>query len=151
MNNKLTAKEELFCQQLARGKSEREAAFCAGFGIMPERAALRLLKKPAVREELERCREQVSASPVESGLRRLAFGSVTDAIKLIFCEEPTQLELEGLDLFCVSEIKRPKGGGMEIKFFDRIKALEKLSAVSGEAKKGPLDALCSALERGAKQ
>lgn len=31
-----------------------------------------------------------------------------------------------MDLFNISEIKRVKGGGMEIKFFDRIKALEKL-------------------------
>ena len=27
------------------------------------------------------------------------------------------------------EIKKPKGGGLEIKFFDRLKALEKLSAI----------------------
>ncbi|MBR6531233.1 MAG: terminase small subunit, partial [Clostridia bacterium] len=31
--------------------------------------------------------------------------------------------------FNVSEIKRPKGGGIEIKFFDRIKALEHLEAM----------------------
>ena len=31
------------------------------------------------------------------------------------------------DLFNVSEIKRIKGGGVEIKFFDRQKALERLS------------------------
>jgi hypothetical protein len=34
--------------------------------------------------------------------------------------------MEGLELFNVSEIKRPKGGGIEIKFFDRMKALERL-------------------------
>ena len=32
-----------------------------------------------------------------------------------------------MDLFLVSEIKRPKDGSMEIKFFDRLKALEKLT------------------------
>ena len=36
------------------------------------------------------------------------------------------LGTEKLDLFNVSEIKRPKGGGLEIKFFDRLKALEHL-------------------------
>ena len=36
-------------------------------------------------------------------------------------------KLPKLDLFNVSEIKRPRGGGMEIKFFDRLKALEKLT------------------------
>ena len=36
--------------------------------------------------------------------------------------------LPKLKLMNVSEIKRPKGGGMEIKFFDRIKALERLGS-----------------------
>ena len=31
-----------------------------------------------------------------------------------------------MDLYSVSEIKRPKDGSMEIKFFDPLKALEKL-------------------------
>ena len=41
-------------------------------------------------------------------------------------ENPTAKELKGMDLFSVSEIRRPKDGSMEIKFFDRLKALEKL-------------------------
>ena len=40
-----------------------------------------------------------------------------------------------MDLFLVSEIKRPKDGSMEIKFFDRLKALEKLGA-GGEHETG---------------
>ena len=35
-------------------------------------------------------------------------------------------KLKKLNLFNISEIKRPKGGGLEIKFFDRIKAFERL-------------------------
>ena len=58
---------------------------------------------------------------------RLAFGSVADAMKLMLCEESMSTEeIERLDLFNVSDIKRPKGGGLEIKFFDRQKALERL-------------------------
>ena len=34
--------------------------------------------------------------------------------------------ISGLDLFNVSEIRRVKGGGVEVKLFDRQKALEKL-------------------------
>ena len=34
-----------------------------------------------------------------------------------------------MDLFNISEIKKPKDGAMEIKFFDRIKALEKLEQI----------------------
>lgn len=70
-----------------------------------------------------------------TGYKRLAFGSVADALSLIFCEEaPTKEELAEMDLFNVAEIKRPKGGGLEIKFFDRLKPLERLAEMSeGEA------------------
>ena len=62
-----------------------------------------------------------------AGLRRLAFGSCNDAVKLAFADElPPQEELDRLDLYNVAEIKRVRGGGVEVKVFDRIKALEKL-------------------------
>ena len=38
-----------------------------------------------------------------------------------------------LDLFNVSELKRVKGGGVEVKFFDRQKALEKMMEYAGSA------------------
>ena len=53
-------------------------------------------------------------------------------------ENPSREQLEHMDLFLVSEIKRPKDGSMEIKFFDRLKALEKLTDDSEkEAKETP--------------
>lgn len=65
---------------------------------------------------------------VTQGLTQLALGSVNDAVSLLFMsEEEIMQRLPKLKLFNVSEIKRPKGGGMEIKFFDRIKAMERLS------------------------
>ena len=64
---------------------------------------------------------------VTQGLTQLALGSVNDAVSLLFMsEEEIMQRLPKLKLFNVSEIKRPKGGGMEIKFFDRIKAMERL-------------------------
>jgi hypothetical protein len=42
--------------------------------------------------------------------------------------------MESLELFNVSEIKKPKGGGIEIKFFDRLKALEHLEALANGSK-----------------
>ena len=59
------------------------------------------------------------------GYERLALGKVTDAIKLLYCENLSDDEIEKLDLTNISEIKKPKDGAMEIKFFDRLKALEK--------------------------
>ena len=41
-------------------------------------------------------------------------------------EPPEDSEIDRLNLFNVSEIKRVKGGGLELKFFDRQKALEKM-------------------------
>ncbi len=37
-----------------------------------------------------------------------------------------------MDLFNIAEIKRPKGGGLEIKFFDRLKPLERLAEMSAD-------------------
>ena len=56
---------------------------------------------------------------------------------------PGEGELKKMDLFCVSEIKRPKDGSMEIKFFDRMKALEKLSeGESGDGAASFYEAIC---------
>ncbi|MDR2753041.1 MAG: terminase small subunit, partial [Oscillospiraceae bacterium] len=55
-----------------------------------------------------------------------------DALKLIFFDEMPPLDvLEGLNMFNISDLKRPKGGGMELKFFDRFEALQRLEAMDG--------------------
>ena len=59
-------------------------------------------------------RKKISEKEVCDGLRRLAFGEITDAVSLLFEPEEEIIEkLPKLDLFNVSEIKRPRGGGME--------------------------------------
>ncbi|MCC8073253.1 MAG: terminase small subunit [Clostridiales bacterium] len=78
-------------------------------------------------------RKKITKKEVCDGLRRLAFGEITDAVSLLFKDEQSILQtLPTLNLFNVSEIKRPKGGGMEIKFFDRFKALDKLMELAQE-------------------
>lgn len=71
---------------------------------------------------------------VESGYKRIAFGDISDAVRLAFCdEEDANRDFSGLDLFSVAELKRPRGGGIEIKFYDRVKALQCLAEMeSGE-------------------
>lgn len=72
-------------------------------------------------------RKKTLQEQIEQGLLDIALGSVSDAISLLFMTEEEIIErLPKLKLINVSEIKQPKGGGMEIKFFDRIKALERL-------------------------
>ena len=67
---------------------------------------------------------------IRRGYEKLAFGGISDAVRLLFTEEPDLMSLGKMDLYNIAEIKRPKGGGMEIKFFDRIKALQCLEAMS---------------------
>ncbi len=89
---------------------------------------IKLLESAKCKKIISRIRNAVSGSNnVSTGLKRLAFGNCTDAVYLVFADElPPPDVISGLDLFNVSEIKRVKGGGVEIKFFDRLKALEKL-------------------------
>ena len=61
---------------------------------------------------------------IYQGYQQLAFGSIADAIKLLFMEEPAPRALGKMNFINVAEIRRMKEGAMEIKFFDRLKALE---------------------------
>ncbi len=92
--------------------------------------------------------EKETRETVLEGYRRIAFGDVKDPVRLLFCEELSPRTLNGMDLFNVSEIKRPKGGGMEIKFFDRIRALQCMQELDG--KESAPCGFYQALEEGAK-
>lgn len=76
-------------------------------------------------------RKRVLPQLAAAGYYRMAFGGVADALKLLYTENPTDEQLSEMDLFMISEIKKPKDGMLEIKFFDRLKALEKLESKSG--------------------
>ena len=93
---------------------------------------MRLLRRKEIQSEIERIdkKRKKSEADISAGYFRLAFGCVSDAVKLIFSEDITEEKIDELDLFNISEIKRKKGGDVEIKFFDRIKALERLSEMS---------------------
>lgn len=54
-----------------------------------------------------------------------------------------------MDLYNISDIKRKKGGDIEIKFFDRLKALEHLEQISCKEKDNPVSSLFDAIEKGA--
>ena len=125
---KLTKKEKLFCLFYCETRNSREAALAAGY-ILPSASGAKLLQKDSIRKEINNISSKASDSfEVQAGFRRLAFGSPADCIKMLFKEEMTDDELERLDLFNISEIKKAKNGAIEIKFFDRIKAMEHLSA-----------------------
>ena len=148
----LTSKEKLFCTYYSLGRNGREAAVKSGY-MFPEKTAVRLLRRRDIAEETARLDKQREATEkdIAIGYQRLAFGCISDAVCLLFSDEVSREEIEKMDLFNVSEIKRKKGGDIEIKFFDRLKALEKLSELgSVNASSDDEDSLFSAIEKGAK-
>lgn len=129
----LTKKERLFCLYYSRLRNSTEAAARAGY-TNPHEASVRLMQKKQILDAIaEHSKENaVTADEIIAGYRRLAFSSCTDVLKLLFCGElPSDGNLDTVDLFNVAEIKKPKDGAMEIKFFDRLKALEHLEELSG--------------------
>ena len=125
----LKSQRDSFCCWYVLLGNAFEAAERAGFPKENALAeAVKCLRSQECRKTISSLRELLSDSGnVTAGLKRLAFGSCTDAVYLVFADElPPPSVIEGLDLFNVSEIKRVKGGGVEVKLFDRLKALEKL-------------------------
>lgn len=126
---KLTARERAFCLLYLTMGDAVKAVKASGYKRGFERRAQVLMTRDDIREEILRLCELKKATSREfarGGFERLAFGSIADAVSLLYLEKPTKQELDNMDLFCVSEIKRPKDGSMEIKFFDRLKALQSL-------------------------
>ncbi len=125
----LTRKEKLFCLYYAMDQDAPQAAARAGF-VSPREAAARLLQREEIRSAVRNCTPPaVREDELLAGYRKLAFGSGADALRLLFDSVPPE-QLDQLDLFNVSEIKRPKDGALEIKFFDRLKALEHLEQLA---------------------
>ncbi|MBQ7522153.1 MAG: terminase small subunit [Clostridia bacterium] len=127
----MTPKEEKFCCFYALNGNARLSAVLSGYKNSPEIKAVKLLSRKDVGEKIRFYRkayyDDLRALAI-TGYRQLAFGSIADCIKLIY-DMDNLPSLDMMNLFMISEIKKPKDGSMEIKFFDRIKALEKLTEI----------------------
>ena len=144
-------REREFAYYLLTLGNPEEAAM--KLGARPDEAlaeGMRLMTSGAVRREIKRLKKSgVLKVEAVAGLRRLAFGRINDAAALL-CDEPPPADR--LDLYNVSEIKRPKGGGVEIKFFDRLEALEQLAEIETRSDEtSSADSFFSALTRSAKE
>ena len=94
-------RKKLFCCYFVKLGNIRESALKAGFP--PETAMLdgiECMRSPYYRKLISKLYSDLHFS--------------TDAV------------MSGLERFNVSEIKKVKGGGVEVKFFDRQKAIEKM-------------------------
>lgn len=114
----------------------REAASLFGYcGYSGAEYAWRMLgnKKAAKRLEALKPAPAEYVDAVCSGLKRLAFSPANDAVRLaLYGQNLSSLELDQLDLFCLSELKYGDKG-VELKFFDRQKALELLYNIASSA------------------
>ena len=95
---------------------------------------MKLLKRKEIKDYITELDKQRRADrkDITQGYIRLAFGCVSDAISLLYSDGLEKERLEEMDFFNISEIKRKKGGDIEIKFFDRLKALERLQQLCDE-------------------
>ncbi len=151
-DKKLSSKERAFCLLYLKTGDAVKAVKGAGYKSSLERRAQEMLTREDIRTEILRLCEfkrTVARESARWGFERLAFGGVSDAISLLYLEKPTAQELEEMDLFCVSEIKRPKDGSMEIKFFDRLKALQSLYEKDEDEKVASVSPLFEAIAAGA--
>ena len=120
---------ELFCLNLFACGSPIEASRRTG---IEESVGIKLSTTRRVQRRLAKYYKsrELTLYRARAGLERLAFGRINDAAELALSGEETEFSrFDGADLFNVSELKRVKGGGVEIKFFDRLKAIEQLIAL----------------------
>lgn len=129
----LRKKDKKFCVYMSQGRSPVEAAKLCGYKNI--RQALLLLERSDIADEITQLvqqRKQLMKSLACAGFERIAFGSANDCVRLVMDGNLSSEEINNLDLYMISEIKKPKDGAIEIKFADRLKALEKLSMSTDE-------------------
>lgn len=151
MGKNLTKKEAEFCCLAAVLGNPCEAAYKAGFTVFPQKKAEKLLRQKQISDEIEKIKERnLKSNEAVTGLRRIAFGSVADAVDLAvhFGENA---DTHSLDLFSVSEIKYNVGKGIEIKFYDRLKALEKLAEIESAKENSGAMSIYEAISNSARQ
>lgn len=79
-------------------------------------------------------------------MRALACARVNDAVKLAYLPEEEREAIGKLDLSALIEFRRSGAGTVELKFADRMKALEQLLELSGPSGEEQLDSLFRRME-----
>jgi len=84
----------------------------------------------------ESARKKSQCRSVKGGLEKIAYGKVNDAVSLLFTDEADIASLREMDLYSIAEIKRQKGGAVEIKFYDRMEAMKCLRELEEKGESG---------------
>ncbi len=146
----LTAAEKLFCCHYAELGNITEAAAASGFPVdTAYETAAEILSRPSARRLIRSQRSFIREKGIDdirTALRRIAFGEANDAVRLALCEDDT-LPLNRMNFFGISELKKVKGGGIELKFTSRLDALKMLCEIeNGEFSKNRADSFLSAFK-----
>lgn len=132
----LSEKEQLFCCYFSELSSVLESALAAGY---PKETAFiegtRILENPKAIKFIRKQREILfnkEESSAEKALRRIAFSNPQSTVNSVISEDADFFDG---DCFCISEIKKVKGGGAEIKFVNKLDALKLLYEIEDARKK----------------
>ena len=126
----MNEREFLFCKYYYMSQNPKEAAIKAGYSSSAaEKTAQQLLARQDINEYLEKIKTDLKKDQILSlvitALKRLIFCRPNDVLILALkSQDLSETQIENLDLFQISEIKKLKDGGFEFKFTDRIKAIE---------------------------
>ena len=145
----LTEKEFLFCCYFAELSSVLDSAVNAGFE--KENAfyeGVKILQKPEALRQIRKQRKILfgkGESSAAAALRRIIFSNPVEAVNSVMTDEPC----EKGDFFSISEIKRAKGGGTELKLLNKLEALKLLFEIEeNEKKSNGAQSFFSALSQG---
>lgn len=143
-------------REAKREEDTKAEAYKADFPSKPAEGESKITGNPQKNkgskdsEEEQGYRQSCGKETVEEGLRRLAFGRITDAVRLLYQTGDNTEELDSLDLYAISELKRGKDGLLEVKFYDRLKALQFLKELEHSQKEEAEAPLYRALEKSAR-
>lgn len=76
-------------------------------------------------------KREVSREDMLRELRRIALSRPNAGIELAYMEKPSRQMIQRLDLSAVSEFRRNSAGAVELRFIDRVKALQALCELLG--------------------
>lgn len=149
MRKILNKKEMIFCYFFVETGNPKEALSFAKMENTSETLP-KLMSDPLIKDQILKNYESKKINlgiKAEIGYERLAFNDISDCIKLMFIKDIENYQINKMNLFNISEIKRLKDGTMEIKFFDRIKALEKLQSIGSEQCEDDIYSFYSSLKK----
>ena len=71
-------------------------------------------------------KKEISREAILRELKKIALSKPNAGIELAYMEKPSRQVIQRLDLSAVSEFRRNSAGAVELRFIDRVKALQTL-------------------------